>query len=325
MRVISTLALGVALGGCNVAANLDAVAIEKTKPILRSDQFQAIATNGKLIVGVGSHGTIVASENGGGSWKRTVLPGISSLIGVTSCPDGSWAALDYYRKVWVADPAAAKWEPRDLGTKANLLAITCDSKGQLWAVGSGTTVISSADKGATWQSQNFGEDAILMSIQFIDADHGVITGEFGTLLKTTDGGATWAPGKKIPNDFFPHATLFTDAATGWVSGLAGAIMQTTDGGETWVKQPTKVAAPMYALVKHKDEMIAMGINGIMLKLAGGEWVPADARPAPYLRSAISFGDKGLLVAGGSMLQTVSFGAPAAAPAVAPAPAPAAGK
>jgi photosystem II stability/assembly factor-like uncharacterized protein len=298
-----------------VVANLDAVETTKKAPIQRSDQFQSIAGNGKLLISVGSNGVIVSSDNDGASWKRTVLPGTSSLIGLAACPDGSWVALDFYRKVWVADAAASKWDARELTTKSNPLAIACDSKGQYWVVGSRTTVLSSADKGASWKSQDFGEDAILMSIQFFDADNGIITGEFGNLLTTKDGGSSWQHGKKIPNDFFPHATLFTDSRTGWVSGLAGVILHTTDGGNTWVKQPGGVGAPMYALVKHKGEMYAMGINGLVLKLTAGEWTLIEGRPAPFLRSALSLGDKGMLIAGGAgTLQLISPGAQTAAPA-----------
>lgn len=315
MKFFPTLALCCALTGCNVVANLDAVETTKKAPILRSDQFQSIASNGKLLIAVGSNGAIVSSDNDGASWKRTVLPGISSLIGLAACPDGSWVALDFYRKVWVADAAASKWDARELTTKANPLAIACDSRGQYWVVGSRTTLLSSADKGASWKSQDFGEDAILMSIQFLDADNAIITGEFGNLLTTKDGGGSWQHGKKIPNDFFPHATLFTDIRTGWVSGLAGVILHTTDGGNTWVKQPGGVGAPMYALVKHKDEMYAMGINGLVLKLTAGEWTLIEGRPTPFLRSALSLGDKGLLIAGGAgTLQLISPGAQTAAPA-----------
>lgn len=315
MKAFSTLALCFALAGCNVVANLDAVSTAKKAPIQRFDQFQAVASNGKLLIGVGSNGVIVSSDNDGATWKRTVLPGVSSLTGLAVCPDGSWVALDFYRKVWVADAAASKWEGHDLGTKATPLAITCDPKGKYWVVGGRTTLLASADKGATWTSQDFDEDAILMSIQFFDADNAIITGEFGNLLTTKDGGGSWQRGTKIPNDFFPHATLFTDINTGWVSGLAGVILHTTDGGNNWTRQPGGVGAPMYALVKHKGEMYAMGINGLVLKLTAGEWALIDGRPAPYLRSALSLGDKGILIAGGAgTLQLYSPGAKTAAPA-----------
>ena len=299
MKAFPIVALCCALAGCNVVANLDAVSAVKKSPLQRSDQFQSVASNGKLLVAVGSDGVIVSSGDDAKSWNRQVMAGTSSLIGLAACPDGSFVALDFYRKVWVSDATGAKWAAKELTTKANPLAITCDAKGQYWVVGSRTTLLSSADRGASWKSQDFGKDAILMSIQFLDADNAVITGEFGMFLTTADGGKNWKTGKPIPNDFFPHATLFADTKEGWVSGLAGVILHTTDGGNSWVKLPTRVPAPMYALVRHKGEMLAMGINGLVLKLTNGEWVPIEGRPAPFLRSALSLGDKGLLIAGGA--------------------------
>ncbi len=315
MKVLPSLALCMALAGCNVVANMEAVTTTKKSPIQRSDQFQAVASNGKVLAAVGSDGVIATSSDDAKNWNRQVMPGTSSLIGLTTCPDGSFVALDFYRKVWLSDGTASKWQAKELATKANPLAITCDAKGQYWVVGSRTTLLSSSDKGASWKSQDFGKDAILMSIQFVDADNAIITGEFGMLLTSNDGGKSWKMGKPIPNDFFPHATLFTDMKNGWVSGLAGVILRTTDGGNSWVKLPSKVPAPMYALVRHKGEMLAMGINGLVLKLTNGEWVPIEGRPAPFLRSALSLGDKGLLIAGGAgALQFLPTAATAAAPA-----------
>ena len=140
MKVFPTLALCVVLAGCNVVANLDAVSTVKQAPIQRYDQFQEVASNGKLLVSVGSQGVIVSSDNGGTSWKRTVLPGISSLIGIAACPDGSWVALDFYRKVWVADAAATKWDARELATKAKSDRIWSASA-QKWQAGACTIVM----------------------------------------------------------------------------------------------------------------------------------------------------------------------------------------
>lgn len=316
MRIFLCLALPIALSACNVAANLEAVTAEKANPLLRSDAFQAVAGSDKFLVAVGSPGVVVVSADGGASWKRTDLPGTTSLIAVAACPDGSWAALDFYRKVWVAGPAADDWAPKAIDTKATPMAITCDLQNHYWVVGSSTTVLSSNDKGTSWNSQEFGEDAILMSIQFLDADNAVITGEFGYLLKSSDGGKNWQSGNRMPNDFFPYATLFTDPMTGWVSGLAGVVIRTTDGGESWTKMPTKAGAPIYGLVRHQGDLIGFGLNGLVQKLVGTEWEPIYTQASPFLGSAVSLGDKGLLVAGGGgTLTTLSLAPAPTAPAV----------
>lgn len=298
--------------GCNAVANFDAVSSEKSKAVLRFDQFQAVAGNGRTLVGVGSYGVVVASDNGGKNWTRTVLGGRPSLIGLANCPDGSFVALDFYRKVWVGEAGARSWSPRELKTAANPLAITCDAKGRYWVVGSNSTILSSGDQGANWKETTLGQDAMLTTVQFFDGEYGVITGEFGMYLTTADGGATWAAGNKIANDFYPYAAYFQDRNTGWVSGLGGAIVHTTDGGRSWKKQPNPAGAPMFGLVRHGNDIYALGVNGLVLKFRQDEWAPVQAgRPAPYLRSAVSLNQKDLLIAGGTgMLEIVSLGATA---------------
>lgn len=315
LRRFSLAVVSASLLGCNAAANLDAVSGEKSKAVVRSDQFQAVAANQKVIVGVGANGVVVTSGDGAKSWSRALLAGSPSLIALSACPDGSFVALDFYRKVWVAQASGKGWRPVELKSAANPLALTCDTQGRYWVAGSNSTILMSADRGASWKETTLGQDVMLTTIQFLDGSHGVVTGEFGTLLTTADGGATWQARTRIAKDFYPYAAFFTDPQTGWVSGLAGAILHTADGGKTWNKQVNKVGAPMFGFVQHGGDIYAMGGNGLMLRLAQGEWMPVpQARPAPYLRAAVSLNPKELLVAGGAgVLDTISpAGATAAA-------------
>lgn len=285
--------------GCSASANLSDVAIEQARPVLRSDQFQAGVGNSRVLVAVGANGVIVWSDDAGKRWRRHVVDVEASLVDVAVCPDGSFVALDFKRRVWVADGAASSWSSMALATEATPLAVTCDPAGQYWVVGSDSTILSSADRGASWQATSLGEDLMFTTIQFIDALHGVVTGEFGSLMTTRDGGASWQAGAPIPNDFYPYSALFTDPETGWVSGLAGTILHTRDGGASWEKQSNPTGAPMYGLTRHNDDVFAVGANGLVLKLAGSEWVPAGGRAAPYLRTAFSMNGDALLVAGGA--------------------------
>lgn len=300
--------------GCSASANLGDVVMEQNKPVLRSDQFQAGVGNSRVLVAVGANGVIVWSDDAGKSWRRHVVDAGASLVDVAVCPDGGFVALDFKRRVWVADGAASSWSSMALATEATPLAVTCDPAGQYWVVGSDSTILSSADRGASWQATSLGEDLMFTTIQFIDALHGVVTGEFGSLMTTRDGGASWQAGAPIPNDFYPYDALFTDPDTGWVSGLAGTILHTRDGGASWERQANPTGAPMYGLARHDGALFAVGANGLVLKLAGDAWVPVEGRPAPYLRTAFSMNDGALLLAGGAgMVEVVSPAAPAATP------------
>jgi len=236
------------------------------------------------------------------------LPTPASIIALTQCPDGSFAGLDFYRKVWIGDASGQKWEPRDIKTANNVLALACDLGNRLWVVGSRTSILSSADKGANWEAIELGEDAILTTVQFIDAKRGVITGEFGILVMTADGGATWQQQAKIPGDFYPYSAVFTDSRHGWVSGLAGVILYTGDGGKTWTKQVNQTSAPMYALVKAGEDIYGLGAGGLMVTLRGNEWSRFNhgkALPA-YLAAGVAVDSQSLLVTGAAgALQVVN--------------------
>ena len=314
LQILATTMILAGLCGCNVSSNMAGVEAEKGKSVTRADYFQAVAAGKGELIAVGRDGLVVSSKDEGKSWTRQMLAGPSGLIGLSVCPDGSYVALDFYRKVWLGG-ADGKWSGKEIKSKINPLALTCDSENKIWVVGSRSTILSSADKGATWQEKTMGVDAMLVSVQFVDAKHGFITGEFGIVYSTADGGANWVVEPKIAPDFFSHGALFTDASTGWVSGLAGTVMHTKDGGKTWSKQANKLGAPMFQIVAHGSEMIALGINGLMFRLQGEQWeLMGPPKPTPYLRGAVSLDAKRLLIAGGAgALEVITTGG-AAAPA-----------
>jgi len=300
--------------GCNVSSDMGGVEGERGKAVTRADHFQAVVVGKGEVVAVGNDGLVVSSKDEGKSWQRQVLAGPSGLIGLSICPDATYIALDFYRKVWLGG-SDGKWSSKEIKTKINPLALTCDSENKIWVVGSRSTILSSADKGTSWQEKTMGEDAMLVSIQFVDGKNGFITGEFGSVYSTNDGGANWTVEPKIAPDFFSYGALFTDAKTGWVSGLAGTMMHTQDGGKSWVKQANKLGAPMYQIVAQGGELIALGINGLMFKLQGDQWeLMGPPKPTPFLRGAASLDAKRLLVAGGSgLLEVITLGG-AAVPA-----------
>lgn len=311
------MVLGAAvLSACNPGANLDAAKAERAKPVQRFDNFLAAASDGKQRVAAAGGSVVVTSPDAGKTWVREPLAAPAAIVGMSACPDGSFAALDFYRKVWTGDAQARDWAARPLDADFNPVAISCDAQNRLWVVGSYSTVLMSADKGASWQAQPPGEDAILTTIHFVDGEHGFIGGEFGTLLVTADGGASWTRQPGLPEDFYPYAMVFTDTQTGWVSGLGGAILHTQDGGKTWNPQTNASGAQMFALLGVDGTLYGVGAGGVMLKLAGDSWVAVENAPRfpSYLTAATALESRNLLVAGAAgTLKTVSLAAPAASP------------
>lgn len=311
------LACLVALGlaGCSAPADLAGMASTAGRTTQRFDQFQAAADNGRMLVVVGGNGIVVASADRGAHWARQEIGGDAALVGIAACPDGSFAALDFFHRLWLADASAGGWQARELKDPINPLAIACDSANRLWVAGSGATIAMSADRGATWKPTVLGDDLLLTSIQFVDGQHAYITGEFGAVFRSTDGGATWTARTRIGADFYPYAACFTDAERGWVSGLAGVVMHTADGGQTWQKQANPLGAPIYGLAVDQGQAIGVGVNGLLFRLKDGQWTFSGARPTSYLRAVLPLPDGRVLLAGGSgalEIANLASGAAAAA-------------
>ncbi|HEY5789252.1 MAG TPA: glycosyl hydrolase, partial [Gammaproteobacteria bacterium] len=156
------------LGACEAPLDLAGVERESQQPVRRYDQFQSATQVGDTVVVVGSHGAVLSSADGGRSWQRRELAGAPLLTEVVGCPDGSLAALDERRQVWLSGDRGGSWEARPLEGPEMPLALTCDPAGRLWAVGTFSTIWSSGDRGASWQQQSLGEDVLLNTVQFTD-------------------------------------------------------------------------------------------------------------------------------------------------------------
>jgi photosystem II stability/assembly factor-like uncharacterized protein len=290
----------ISLTACTYKTDDSVLTAKRENSVRRTDQFQAAATNQKKAVVVGGK-IIMLLDLQSNDRSRITLADSPALIDVTSCADGSFVALDFYRKVWVADSNAANWKHQNISGDWRPLALTCDSQNRIWVVGSFSTIASSADHGASWQTTDFKEDVMFNTVQFVDDVHGFITGEFGTVYRTTDGGATWQAENKIPVDFYPYSALFTNQTDGYISGLTGAILTTKDAGKTWVKLENPGALPQFGLAKQGDDIYSVGMNGSLLKLQNQQWqaVKHGAEAAPYLRAVLPLGADRLLIAGAS--------------------------
>lgn len=132
-------------------------------------------------------------------------------------------------------PASGNWSiVPNPPTGVGLFAVSAAGGRDVWAVGSGGTVLHSTDFGATWRRVNVGTGADLYGVRFVDEQIGVVAGLGGTIRRTTDGGATWStPAGGSGNLGF---IWFASRSVGFIGGDGGTILKTTDGGATWARQ-----------------------------------------------------------------------------------------
>lgn len=290
-----------ALGGCesHSLANEPLASLPDQHTIaLRIDQFQAAASNGKVVLTVGGP-VVIVNTIGSAKSTRSILPGTVALIDIARCPDQHFVALDFYRKLWIADANGGNWSAHPIEGSWRPLALTCDMANRIWVVGSGTTIANSADQGLTWQQRDFKEDVMFNTIQFVDQNNGFVTGEFGSVYRTIDGGMSWTAAPKISNDFYSFAALFISPKEGYISGLAGATLRTRDGGESWEKLDNPGGLTQFGLARQGAAIYSVGMVGSLQRLEGNRWVALDYGPAlpVYLRAITAVGEQQLLIGG----------------------------
>lgn len=287
------------LGACTDGPDLSAIDAERMKPVRRYDVFQSLAINGTVVVAGTQSGAVTVSADRGKTWSREAL-GPVSMLGLATCPDGSFVGIDFNHKVWSANAQGSGWKSVALEKPRVPLTISCDLKAQ-WHVGGTRAMIArSADRGDSWQVTDLGEDAQITALSMIDADVGIAFGEFGLVARTDDGGATWKKGTPISGEFYPYAAVFVSRTEGYVSGIAGAILRTQDGGASWNKIENAAQAPLYRLFLHDGKPYGVGAGGVVARLDGNTF---QAMPYPdavpvFLGAGAALPGQGAIAIGG---------------------------
>jgi len=292
------LVLGVMLSACGKS---ESTAVSATPETItnRVDQFQAVASNQKVAVIVGKNVVAVVPHDNSQP-TRIDLKGIVSLIDVSTCADGSFVALDFYKKVWTSTDNGQSWASKPTPESIRPLGLTCGPANTYWFVGSNSSIAHSTNRGGSWSVNTNNEDAMFNTIQFVNDQTAFVTGEYGTFKKSSDGGKTWST-SSIGPEFYPYTALFTSAQEGFVTSLTGIIMRTKDGGATWEATKNATGLSQFGLVNVEGRIFSVGLGGTVLSFNGTQWTPVKLENfgAPYLKGVAAIGQGRFLVAGGN--------------------------
>ena len=252
---------------------------------------------------VGGMGTILATTNGGVTWKRQVsgFEGGESLEAVTFVDarhgwavGGDGFAWGERSIILATSNGGATWKKqRSVRSNQTLTAIAFSDLRHGWAVGIGRSsslwgsgvILATKDGGATWKAQNAGAavgDGQLNSVAFADSIHGWAAGfnfsgntPLSVILATSNGGATWKAQdvSGAGSGVLPESVAFVDAMHGWAVG--SGILATNDGGATWKVQDYPSSADGSALNLNSVTFVdathgwAVGARGTILATSDG--------------------------------------------------------
>jgi len=213
-----------AVRGCLHSGEEDkAVTVEREKTVQRYDNFLAAASNGRQLASAGAMACWSPRTTAAKSWTREILPSPSSVVAMSACPNGTFAALDFYRKVWIRDAQARNWRCAHRGHFNHWPSPATQQPPlggrQLH------TIVSSSDQGNSW---NAGLRAWTRSSRRcsgwtrITATSPVNSEPFWRLT-------TGAPPGQAGGSAGGTLSLLTgvhDTQHGWVSSLGGTILYT---------------------------------------------------------------------------------------------------
>jgi len=180
-----------------------------------------------------------------------------------------------------------------------------------FAVGSGGTLLKTANTAANWSAQTSGTTRTLLSVAGTSATVDWVVGDSGTILHTTNGGTSWASQSSGTSQNL-NAVYFQSANNGWAVGNDGVILATTNGGTKWTAQTSGTTQNLNGVYfQNANTGWAVGNDGVILATTNGgtKWTAQTSGSSQNLGSVISTNANKVWVAGvgGLILATTNGG------------------
>ncbi|WP_089725440.1 YCF48-related protein [Candidatus Thiosymbion oneisti] len=233
---------------------------------------------GRRIWAVGANGTLIVSDDGGGSWALAETGVKQDLTDIRMADNGSSGLVIGEKGVILrTEDGGQNWKELKHGTNVDLKGLHLAADGQTaWVVGEEGRVLHTKDGGDTWESQKSGIKATLTAVHFDeDLKTGWIVGLDGLLVRTLDGGQTWTLVETGTDKHLYAVGLSDDGTTGWIAGDKGTLLQSSVYPEA--------LAELEALTK-VDEIVAYLENDAAPEVVGQ---PRLIRPLKEITQRLS--------------------------------------
>ena len=182
--------------------------------------------------------------------------------------------------------ASSPWQPVELNTRSNPLALAFTDASHGFLVGSNRLILETNDAGASWQERALDlpveENFRLISIDF-QGQEGWIVGQPGLLLHSTDGGQSWSRlflDTKLPGE--PYLVTALGPKQAELATTVGAVYRTADAGNSWQALVSDAAGAVRDLRRSGDGRY-VSVSGLGNFFA--TWDPGQATWALHQRES----------------------------------------
>lgn len=226
---------------------------------------------------VGNHGSILYTEDEGGSWTLMDSATTVNLNGIAFTSQGKGYAVGDNGGILTTN-SSGQWEAMESGTHYHLNSVAFSTEDNGYAVGYKGLILRKQEN--QWEEVDSPTLFSLYCINFASVTTAIAAGDSGTILRTTDGGTNWdkvdVPFNTAFNDvYFPSANI------GYLTGQQGLILKTTDAGASWsdISYPQLDGNLMSIHFYNDTSGYACGANGVILSTinGGNNWVFFDKK------------------------------------------------
>jgi len=180
--------------------------------------------------------------------------------------------------------SASPWQPVDIHTKSNPLAVAFTDSQHGFLVGSNRLILETDDGGASWEERALDlpaeENFRLISVDF-SGDEGWIVGQPGLLLHSTDRGQSWSRlflDTKLPGE--PYLVTALGRSSAELATNVGAVYRTRDSGSSWQAEVEDAAGAVRDLRRSADGSY-VSVSGLGNFFA--TWNPGEGVWTPHQR------------------------------------------
>lgn len=235
---------------------------------LPSDQkLRAIAVlDAKRGFVAGDGGTLLSTEDGGRSWRQTLVDTTENLTSIQFVGDWGWVC-GWTGIILHSKDGGRTWKRQPTGILQGLKSIFFIDREHGWAAGWAGTILRTTNGGETWQQAKMDKSHwSLESIYFRDRLHGWAVGFGGLILTSRDGGVTWTE-QESPTQAWLKSVAFDGAGRGWIVADNQALLS-EDGGTSWKSIPVPGSPFLHRVLWLKDSLWAVGQFGVLRSTTG---------------------------------------------------------
>jgi photosystem II stability/assembly factor-like uncharacterized protein len=293
-RIVSTAVIGLArlavplllAGAAGASQGADAAVTLQERPaavVAHASRAALLgaARAGERMVAVGDHGVVLLSDDDGRQWRQArAVPVGSTLTSVSFADERHGWAVGHWGAVLATRDGGETWDIARLDASEDrpLFAVHAFDARHLVAVGLWSLVLTSADGGKSWTTVKLppppaaegrsGGKADLNLFGLAVDDRGVLyaAGERGMVLRSEDRGANWS---YLPTGYKGSFWAVASPAAGVLvaAGLRGSIWRSGDAGKSWSRIDGQGKSSVTALVRDGGELLALGLDGLLLRSA----------------------------------------------------------